>query len=332
MSRHRHVMDNSARPLVLAAVVVGGIGWAYWTTLSDMAQRWAHDPQYSHGYLVPLFAAVLLWLRRGMLADAALRPTWWGALLLGAGIALRLGGTYFYFNWFDAISLIPCLLGLCLLIGGWAAWRFAWPAVLFLVFMIPLPHRLAIALAEPLQRLATLTSTFALQTLGVPALAEGNVILLSEVEMGIVEACSGLRMLVIFFALSTGMALVVRRRLWEKLLIVGSAAPIALLANVARITATGGVYELLGDTERGRQLANAVFHDFAGWLMMPLALGRLGLELKWLKHLLIAPRVPGPIGLRLSAEPATRVIRAGRWMDIGLERSESNIANERVEA
>src|SRR3989442_2603233 len=99
MSRNRHVVDHTARPLLLAgAVAVGGIGWAYWTTLGDMAQRWAHDPQYSHGYLVPLFAAVLLWLRLGMLADAVFRPTWWGALLLGAGIALRLGGTYFYFN------------------------------------------------------------------------------------------------------------------------------------------------------------------------------------------------------------------------------------------
>ena len=61
----------------------------------------------------------------------------------------------------------------------------------------------------------TTASTFALQTLGLPAVAEGNVILLNDVRLGVVEACSGLRMLVIFFALSTAVALLMRRPLWE---------------------------------------------------------------------------------------------------------------------
>ena len=322
MTRNRTLMDHTARPGLLAAfaLAIASVGWAYWTTLGDMAQRWAHDPQYSHGYLVPGFALVLLWLRRGMLAEAALQSSWWGAAILGAGVALRLVGAYFHFQWFDALSLLPCLAGVLLMVGGWPAWRWAWPAVLFLVFMVPLPHRLAIAMADPLQRLATATSTYVLQTFGIPALDEGNVILLSEVDMGIVEACSGLRMLVIFFALSTGLAMVVRRRLWERLLIVGSAAPIALVANVARISATGMVHEVLGDTERGRALANAVFHDFAGWLMMPFALALLGIELKLLRHLLIESHIAGPLALRLVAEPAGRVAVSGGWMDMGLLR------------
>jgi exosortase len=121
---------------------------------------------------------------------------------------------------------------------------------------------------------ATLMATYTLQTLGEPALAEGNVIILNGERMGVVEACSGLGMLLLFFALATGCALLVRRSLVERVLIVASAAPIAVLSNVIRITATA---LLLGQVNS--EEAKVWIHDVTGWLMMPLALGMLGLEL-----------------------------------------------------
>ena len=69
------------------------------------------------------------------------------------------------------------------------------------------------ALGPPLQWLATLASTFTLQTLGFMAFAEGNVIQLNDAKIGVVEACSGLSMVITFIALSVGMALVVDRPL-----------------------------------------------------------------------------------------------------------------------
>src|SRR6266702_1378173 len=77
------------------------IVWSYWTTLTEMAVRWNHDPQYSHGYLVPGFAAFLLWLRRGQTNSAWPRPTWWGLPLLALGVGLRLVGSYYYYLWID---------------------------------------------------------------------------------------------------------------------------------------------------------------------------------------------------------------------------------------
>jgi exosortase len=154
------------------------------------------------------------------------------------------------------------------------------------MFMIPMPYTFEVMMADPLQRLATVTTTFALQTLGLPAIADGNVILLNEVRIGIVEACSGLRMMVIFFALSTAVALVIRRPMWERILVAVSAVPIALVVNVMRITVTGVLHETVGS-----EIADAVFHDLAGWLMMPLALLVLGLELAILKRLLIETAV-----------------------------------------
>jgi exosortase len=272
--------------------------WAFWTTLTELAQTWHDNPQYSHGYLVPGFALALLWLRRDRFDRAAMRPSLWGLPLLAGGLGLRLYGAYYYYTSLDAVALLPSVAGLVLLLGGWRAWRWAWPSVLFLAFMIPLPFRVANALSGPLQRLATVASTFVMQVLGLPALAEGNVILLNDHTIGIVEACNGLRMLVVFFALSTAFTLVVQRPWLDKVILLASAVPIALIANVTRVTTTGVLHELTDSAT-----ANAFFHDLGGWLMMPLALGLLWIELKVLSRLLTDPPATPP---RLTRDPAAR--------------------------
>jgi exosortase len=289
--------------LLGAAVPLACLLWAYGNTLVEMAQAWNTHAEYSHGYLVPGFAAVLLWLRRDRLDVAALRPSWWGLPVLAAGLALRLAGTFYYFVFLDALSLLPCLAGLVLLAGGRAAWRWTWPGLLFLAFMIPLPFSVATALSGPLQRLATVVSTFLLQTFGLPALAEGNVILINDASIAIVEACSGLRMLVVFIALSTAVALVIRRPLTDKLIVLASAIPIALTSNVVRITATGVLHETVGGEK-----ANAFFHDVGGWLMMPLGLALLGAELWLMSRLfLTAPAKPERLASRPSMVPVRQV-------------------------
>ena len=198
--------------------------WVYWPELSSLASSWQNDSRYSHGYLVPLFSLYLLWSRRAMVADSR-KPNWLGLPLLLAGLAFNSAGTYFFLEWFNALSILPCLAGVVLLLGGWSALRWSWPAIAFLAFMVPLPFRLEVTLAHPLQRVGTLVSTYALQTFGIAAFSEGNVIRMGAIRIGVVEACSGLSMLVIFFALSTAVAIVVRRPLWERLLLVVSALP-----------------------------------------------------------------------------------------------------------
>ncbi len=258
----------------LIVVTLATVVWAYWTTLAEVVDRWWTDPQYSHGFLVPMFAAYLLWMRRTHLATTALQPRWWGVGIVLIAVALRMVSHFFYQPWLDTGSLLICLAGIVVSWGGRRALVWAGPAILFLCFMLPLPYRVQTALGGSLQRIATLISTYALQTLGVPAVSEGNVILLTDSKLGVVEACNGLSMLITFFALSTAVAIIAQRSLPEKVLIVLSALPIAILANVARITATGVLVEAARD-----DLARAVFHDLAGWLMMPLALAMLLVEL-----------------------------------------------------
>lgn len=267
--------------LIVAALTVV-IGWTYWPVFGELVRAWSKDPQYSHGYLVPLFSLFLFWRNRGVETVAGMRPSWWGLPILLAGLGLYLAGAYVFFDWFQAISLLPVLAGAMLLIGGWTAFRRTALPIAFLVFMLPLPHSVSTALSQPLQRIATLISTYALQTVGLPAIAEGNVIVINEARIGVVEACNGLGMMLLFFAIATGVAILVDRPWWQKIVLVFSAVPIAVIANVARIAVTG----LLTGTV-GQDWVDWIFHDVAGWFMMPLALGLLGLELMFLSRLFV---------------------------------------------
>jgi exosortase len=247
-----------------------------------MAERWSDDPRYAHGYLVPLFSVVLLWMRQDWIRKTALRPSAWGLVLIGLGAACQLAGGFARVSSIEGFALVPYLAGVALLVGGRPALRWSWPAILFLVFMIPLPWTVERAMGPPLQWLATLVSTYTLQTLGFMAFAEGNVIQLNDARIGVVEACSGLSMLITFIALSTGMALVVKRPLLDKIVLVLSAIPVALVANIARITLTGILHETAGG-----KVADHFYHDLAGYVMIPFALVLYWVVIWVFKHMLI---------------------------------------------
>jgi exosortase len=263
-----------------AALFGGAALWAYWSTLSAMAYKWHNDPQYSQGYLVPAFSGLLLFLRRGMLKDIALRPSPMGLLLVAGGAILHIASGYLNMDWVDGLSLLPVVGGFFWLMGGWPLLLWAWPGVFFLVFMIPLPYSLETALAYPLQRMATVGSTYLLQTCGFSALAEGNIILLSQSRIGVVEACSGLSMLLIFFAIATAIVILYQPPWLDRIVLLLSAIPIAIIVNILRITVTGMAQEWFGE-----EIAEKIFHDWAGWLMMPMAFGLLILEV-WLLRVL----------------------------------------------
>lgn len=275
------------RRLTVGAVLGCAIAWAYWAIFAQLADRWSVDPAYSHGYLVPVYAVAILWFRRKSLEGATPEASRLALVFLALGALLYVVGTVFYFTWFAQISLLPVVAAVFLALGGRNYLTWAWPAIVFLIFMIPLPARLDEPLARPLQRIATVASTNALQTLGIFAEAEGNVILLRHSQLGIVEACSGLRMLLMFFAASAAVAIVISRPWYHKTLIVVSAVPIAILCNVLRITLTG----VLKETVSG-PAADAFFHDLAGWLMIPLALLLLAAELWVLSRVFVPTAEP----------------------------------------
>jgi exosortase len=287
-------LKNNSDQVVPWAILIGLLGVllaAFWNELDSRgAMQFWNNPKYSHGWLVPIFTVILLWMRYEPFGVVTALERWAGFALLAGGIGIRMVATHFSSHVFEMMSFVPSVAGVFLLMGGWKMLRWAGPAVAFLIFMFPLPSFLDTQLLAPLQRLATRSSTFVLQTLGLPSYSEGNVIYIGEMQLGVVEACSGLRMLTIFIALSFAIVLVTDRPLWERIVIVMSSIPIALISNIVRIVVTALLYQAVG-----AEWVDRVFHDLDGWLMMPFALGLLYVEFQILSHLIIDESQAGPL-------------------------------------
>ncbi len=288
-SASRHII-----PCGKLLLLISGLAWMYWTDLVSMQTQWEANPQYSHGYLVPVFALALLFMRHDRLEPTKWRASWSGVLLLSLGLGLKLFSTYFYIESLGHLSLLISIAGATVALWGLDGLKWAFPGIAFLVFMLPLPHSMEGALQGPLRSVGTNVSTFFLQTIGLPAYSEGHVIIVGEHFIGVAEACSGLRMLMVFFALSTAVAMVLSESWLFRLGIIASAVPIAIIANMFRIASTGAIYVYMSDTTiwgmKGTEFAHTLFHDWAGWLMIPVALMLLWLEIWILEHSVI--RVP----------------------------------------
>lgn len=266
----------------------------FWDALLVLVQRWAKDADYHHGFLVPIFAGYLLWRRRKLLGDfnsLAVTPSALAAGILCLVLAgmTRAVSVLYYVRIVDPAAIIPAFMGIILCLFGWRGLRWAWPAGVFLVFMLPMPGAVATLLSHPLQRVGTLASTFIIQTLGIPAIAEGNVITLREGQLEVVRACSGLKMMSLFFAVCWGAAFLSDRPWLDRLLMIISAPPVALVANILRITLTAVLVEW------GLTSAN-LDHELAGWLMMPMAVFLLYGEMAlWDRIFIPAEQGPPPV-------------------------------------
>jgi exosortase len=256
--------------------------YGYLNMLAYTAMSWK-DPLYSHGYIVPLFAGFLFWVRRRPLTTVEPAERWIGLGILLVSLAARLGASYVDMNPVDRLTYVGALLGVCQMVGGTSLLKWAGPAVGFLVFMYPLPSVLESSVLLFLQKLAAISSTWVLQLLGAPALRDGNRIMIDQLPLEVADACSGLRMSTIFGAMSVAMAILINRPWWDRVTILLSAIPIALITNVIRITLTALLFMFFPESELIHQLV----HDWAGLAMMPIAMGLLWIELQLLEQITV---------------------------------------------
>jgi exosortase len=281
---------------VAVAIVTAMLGWSYAPNIRELVRTWWRDPNYSHGFLVVPVALVILYRRE----EGAGAPAAGGRLsrMLGwAGLVATLAARAVCYErgllWLETATILPAIAFLVLSFGGWPLLRRAWPAVAFLVFMLPLPSRLTADLALPLQRLATNLSCSLLRLSGLWVLAEGNTIIVDSSRLEVAQACNGLSMLMTMAATIAATTILIPMPMWKRVVLLVSFIPIALLANVVRIAATAWCYHSLG-AEMGEKFA----HDAAGWLMMPLALALVGVELAWMSWLIIEEEVVAEKGFR----------------------------------
>lgn len=216
----------------------------------------------------------------------ALHERWIGAGLIIAALLIRIYSVDILP--LDRLSFMVALYGVFLLAAGWPIVRQMWASIGFFVFMFPLPSVVENHFLAWLQKGAAIASTAVLQVLGVVAYRKGYTIHVDGLEdqLEVAQACSGLRMLTIFTAMSIALVLLIERPWWDKLILLLSAIPIALATNVIRITATAVLYKAVEGTSMEESLHN-IIHDYAGYAMIFIAGGIMWLEYKILSWLFV---------------------------------------------
>lgn len=305
---------RSTQWIAAAVALIAAMAFAYAHLFAFCFHEWL-KPEYSHGFLVPLFSAFLLYRTRKEAPDRIRWPDQWGLALIGAGSLLFLIGVLnIGKEWIQGLSLVVNLAGAAVLLGGWVSLKWAGPAIGFLIFMFPLPKDVETTMGGFLQVQAARASAFVIQILGYPTYREGVILHVKDHSLEVKNACSGLSMLLTFIALSVAMSLVVRRPWLDRAVLLIASIPVAIMANVLRIALTGVLYN-----EAGRELGDRVFHDFAGWLMMPIALGLLWLILKLFDWIFVPDlgQASREEVLRTNANPALLFMHAIPGADVG---------------
>ena len=265
--------------LVLIAFI-----WCYKAGFADLWNLWHRSDEYSSGLLVPFLAVYILWSRRMTITQCRIKPAVWGLFAFIAAQLVRVFGLFNMYNSAERLSIVLTIAALVLLLFGWQLLRKVSTVLLFLCLMLPWPNRVQTAVTLPLQQWATSSAVFSLEMVGYEIIQEGNVIHIGDVRVAVAEACNGLRMITAFFVISGLVVLLVKRAWWEKLVVLVSSLPIALLCNTIRLAITAVFFTIL-EGEYWEKL----FHDFGGYAMMPLALAAMVAELWLLKKLTTLP-------------------------------------------
>lgn len=278
--RNRVPLWLVAEWLACAAVLL----LVYRAVVADLWTVWMTNQDFSHGVLVAPFVLYLGWSRRKVLARAELTPSWLGAGLLLAAFAMRLAGLRYYYGSLERLSLVVAAWGAVLLLGGREVFKNLRGPLALLLLMVPPPGHMAEAITLPLQRMAARSSASVLDAMGWDVIREGNVLRLPLQNLEVAAACSGLRMIFAIVTLGGAMVCLMKRPRWERMVLLASTVPLAIVVNVVRVIATA----VLSDTWP-TMFSPGRIHDVAGWLMMPVALTLLWLEQRFLRSLFVDP-------------------------------------------
>ena len=157
---------------------------------------------------------------------------------------------------------------LLLFLAGWRIFKITWLPVLFLVFAMPIPESIYDLISVPHQNLAASGSAAILTLAGVEIVVEKSMLMVTNIHgviepLRVEEACSGIRLLLAFLALSVAMAYLTDRPVWQRVVLVGLGVPVAFGCNVLRVTITAVMFVI-----DKRELGQDFMHEFTGMLML----------------------------------------------------------------
>ncbi|WBF67453.1 exosortase/archaeosortase family protein [Desulfovibrio subterraneus] len=256
------------------------LGAVYWQILAALFEQWSKDPNYSHGFFVPVIAGWFAYRQWGAIRRTVVDPSLTGiAVMFGAMVLLVLGFLSTEYLTMR-VSLVAMLAGLILYLFGRSAFREMRLPVLYLLLMIPLPYILYDAAAFPLKLIVANASVNMLKLLGFSVVREGNIILFPTLILEVADACSGLRSLMTLVTLAVTCSFLMLRTPLMRVLLVVASVPIAVVTNMLRVIVTGILAETISP-----ELAEGVFHEMAGLGVFIMALLLTGVLTLILRHL-----------------------------------------------
>jgi exosortase len=224
-----------------------------------LVDDWVNDPNYTHGFVVPLASIWIVWSMRRTLARTEVEPKTWGLLVIAFALLQLLAGTLGAENFVANSSLLVLLAGLTISIFGMCMLRHLLFPIAWLIFMIPLPAIIFYSITFPLQLLASRMASGLLDVLRITNLREGNVMYFSHYTIGVVEACSGIRSLITLLAFAVLLGYIRSMRIWAQIVLAACTVPVALIFNAVRVASAGVLGNYLGE-----RWAEGTFHAATG--------------------------------------------------------------------
>lgn len=253
---------DGVRKGLIAALGLLVILAAFGSVISQLVDRWATQEEYSHGFLIPVVSAWLLWARRDALKANVGHASWSGSVLLAFAMLLHLAGLLSAVSLFSQIAFVVAISGWVLSLGGYSLLKVAAFPILFLLFAIPMPRFIDYALSIRLQLLSSELGAFFIRLFGIPVYLDGNVIDLGYYKVQVVEACSGLRYIYPLLSLSFLAAYLFKAPFWQRAVVFLSAVPITIVMNSLRIGVVGITVNYWGT-----EAAEGLLHLFEGWFI-----------------------------------------------------------------
>lgn len=249
--------------------VLLGLAVMYVPTYFDLALGPWQEEAHAHGPIILALAAWLVWRQRAVLADAGAKTApLAGGVALAAGLLLYIVGRSLGIAVFEAVSQIPVLSGVVLSLLGWRALGKLWFALFFLIFLVPLPGFVIVAMTEPLKSLVAQGVEAMLYGLDYPIARSGVVLSIGQYQVLIADACSGLNAIYSLAALGfLYLYLTASRDHARTALLLASIVPIAATANFIRVSILVLVTFHLGD-----EAGQSFFHGSAGMALFVTAL------------------------------------------------------------
>lgn len=248
-------------------LLIAAMALLYAPVIRLLVWQWYNDPDYSHGFIVPILSAYLIWTRRDKLRQLRRRPSAWGMVIVLGSLSLLFLGSLGAELSLTRLSLLGTICGMIVYFAGGAVLRALTFPMAFLLFAIPIPAVVYNEIVFPLQFLASKFATRALEMLNLfPVMREGNVLVLPHMSLEVVEACSGIRSLMSLLALAAGYGYVVERSVLVRWFLVLAMIPLAIISNGTRVMITAIMANYIGP-----RAAEGFMHEFSGWVIFVVA-------------------------------------------------------------